>query len=181
VNEPNSLNFELVLLERMPREYKLGILREIGLTESQAAELRGTSILQYPDFASSDLSTYREILGPEVSSDHAGLANRVRRRGSTPHHFLTILWPHLFFVVEEFDGSTSCGVAFENQASPDLEKFDSANVRAGLWTRRALEELADGYELYDGWDEEVVIRFTFGSRQFEGRFVLGLLHEWRSP
>ena len=178
MNAYNSLSFELVLLDRMSSVYKMNALLEMGLTEAEAKQLRDTCVLKYPDLAASNLETFRRILGPETPGNNQLVANRERRPGCTPHHFVLMIWPHLFFVVEEFHGANSCGIGFENQAAIRAQTFDPRAVRGGIWTRRALEMLADRHEVRDGWDEEVVVRFAFGDRMFEGRFVLGLLQEW---
>jgi hypothetical protein len=167
-----SLSFELVLLDRMSRDYKLAVLREIGLTEAEAAELQKKSALNYSDLAASDLATYRKILGPEVPRDQL--------TGRSAYYFSLMLWPHLFLVLEEFENGSPCAIGFENQAALRFQAFDPRTIRAGLWTRRALEQIADRHESHDGWDEEVVIRFAFGDRLFEGTFVFGVLQEWRS-
>ncbi len=152
-------------------EYKLSVLREIGLAEADAAELQKESTLQYPSLAASDLANYQKLLGPEVPRDNV--------TGSTAHYFLLMLWPHLFLVLEEIEKGSPCAIGFENQAVMTFQAFDPRTIRAGLWTRRALEQIADRHQLYDGWDEEVVVRFTFGDRLFEGTFVFGLLQDWR--
>ena len=166
-----SLNFELVLLERMFRDYKLSVLHDIGITEAEAAGLQKESTLKYPALASSDLASYRKLLGPEVT--------RESLTGSSAHYFTLMLWPHLFWVLEESGESGPCAIGFENQVVPVFQAFDPRTIRAGLWTRRALEQIADRHQLHDGWDEEVVVRFTFGEILFEGTFVFGLLQEWR--
>jgi hypothetical protein len=167
----NSLSFELVLLDRMSRDYKRSVLHEIGLTEAEAAELQKECTLKYPALAASDLANYRKLLGPEVPGNDL--------TGCNAHYFLLMLWPHLFLVLEEFEKGGPCAIGFENQAIPIFQAFDPRTIRAGLWTRRALEQIADRHQLHDGWDEEVVVRFSFGDRLFEGIFVFGLLQEWR--
>jgi hypothetical protein len=168
----SSLSFELVLLDRMSRDYKLSVLHEIGLTEAAAAELQKGCRSQYPALAASDLANYQKLLGPEIPRDKVP--------GCNAHYFLLMLWPHLFLVIEELEKGGPCAIGFENQAVPVFQAFDPGTIRAGLWTRRALEQIADRHQLHDGWDEEVVVRFAFGDRLFEGKFVFGLLQEWRS-
>jgi hypothetical protein len=100
-------------------------------------------------------------------------------RGSTVHRFLLMLWPHLYWVVNRDPHGKSWGVGFQNQAVLGFHRLDPSLVRAGVWTRAALERVADQHELYDGWDEEAVIRFHFGAHRYEGRFIFGLLLSWR--
>ena len=173
-----NLNFELLLLDRMSRDYKLSILHEIGLTEAEAKQLREKCSLKYPGLAESDAATFRNILGSEIPRGHITCGNVELPAGCSAHYFLLMLWPHLFWVVQQCKDATSCEIGFENQTDLSFLQFDPRLVRVGLWTRGALEKIADRHELCDGWDEEVVIQFAFGSRLFKGTFVFGLLQEW---
>ena len=175
----NGLSFELLLLDRMSEAYKASALREIGLTPTEAARIREQCTLKLPEQLDSDLTTYATLVGTEVKKER--LSHEVPEvfAGSRAHYFLLMLWPHLYWVVNSRPDGQSWGVGFQNQAALRFDEVDPCAVRVGLWTRTALERIADHHELYDGWDEQIVIRFTFGQRRYEGSFVFGLLQDWR--
>ena len=174
----DRFSFELLLLERMSKEYRASVLRQIGLASADAARIRASCPLLAPWQLGNDLTTYLNILGAEVPRHHVGYWSSEELAGSRPHCFLLALWPHLFWVLhEDQDGSWS-EVGFRNQTLLNFQHLDPATVRVGLWTRAALRRLADGHALHDGWNEQVTERFTFGSQRYEGQFVYGLLQEW---
>lgn len=172
------LSFELLLLNTMSEAYRASVLREIMLTEAEASKIRAQCQLKLPAEVGSDLVTYIRILGPEVENT-AGYRMSGALAGSTAHCFILTLWPHLFWVVHRRPDGTSWEVGFQNQAVIDFKEVEPSTVRVGLWTRTTLEHIADRSEVYDGWDEQVVVRFDFGDRRYEGEFVFGLLQEWR--
>jgi hypothetical protein len=175
----SRLSFELSLLGQMSETYQASVLREIGLTEAEAIEIRRRSPLKVPEQLDSALEAYADLLGLEVKSEPLGHSVPEPFAGSTAHSFSLMLWPHLYWVVNRRPDGRSWGASFQNQAPIGFAQMDGAMVRVGLWTRMALERVAEHHELYDGWDDYVVIRFVLGGRRCEGTFVFGLLQEWR--
>jgi hypothetical protein len=175
----DSLSFELRVLERMSEAYAADLLEEIGLTKAKAAEIRAQCPLSLPEQLDSDLDTYSGLLGPAVKSESLGNDVPAVFSGSVANNFLLTLWPHLYWTVNTRPDGRSWGVGFRNQVALDFEQIDASMIRRGVWTRSALEELADQHELYDGWDERVLVRFSFGVRVYAGTFVFGLLQDWK--
>jgi hypothetical protein len=175
----NSLPFELNVLGRMSERYASITLQEIGLTEADAARIRQQCSLKLPEHLDSDVGAYVRLLGDPVRTEPLGKDIPEVFAGSTSNYFVLSLWPHLYWTVNTCPHGRSWDVGFRNQISFDFEQIDPAVIRVGLWTRSALEHLADHHELYDGWDERVAIRFDFGEHRYEGTFVLGLLQHWQ--
>jgi hypothetical protein len=124
------------------------------------------------------LTAYSNLLGDEVESRIVGNLPEPFA-GSTAHYFLLMLWPHLYWVVHSKPDGTTWGPEFQNQANLRYRALEPSVIRPGVWTRKTLESLADSYDLHDGWDERVIVRFGIRERRYEGVFVLGLLQEWR--
>jgi len=175
----NSLSFELRLLERMSERYASSILQEIGIAAADAARIRAQCSLKLPEQLDSDVATYASLLGKPVKSQPLGDDVPEVFAGSTANYFVLLLWPHLYWAVNTRPDGRAWGVGFCNQVALDFEQIEPSLIRKGLWTRSALEHIADNHELYDGWDEQALIRFAFGSHRYEGNFVFGLLQDWR--
>jgi hypothetical protein len=175
----NSLSFELRLLERMSERYASSTLQEIGLAEAEAARIRAQCPLKLPEQLDSDVTIYTSLLGKPVQSQSLGNDVPEVFAGSTANYFVLPLWPHLYWAVNTRPDGRAWGVGFRNQAALDFEQIEPSVIRKGLWTRSALEHIADHHELYDGWDEQALIRFDFGNHRYEGDFVFGLLQGWR--
>ncbi len=177
----NSLSFELRALERMSEAYVSAVLDDIGFTREEAMEISAQCPLRLPAQLDSGLEVYTSLLGPAARSaplEDDGVPGVFA--GSVAHDFLLTLWPHLYWRVQSRPDGRSWGVGFRNQVALRFEQINTSIVRRGVWTRVALEELADQYELHDGWDEQAIVRFAFGARRYEGTFVFGLLQEWTS-
>jgi len=164
----------------MSKVYRESVLHEIGLADADAGAARAQCALNISDLSKIDLATYGRVLGAEVKS--APLIDDVAEAfvGSTAYYFLLVLWPHLYWIVNRAPGGGTWGIGFRNQVDLRFERFEPSLVRVGLWTRNSLEKLADDHEIYDGWDEEVIVRFRFGPRRYEGTFTFGLLQNWRA-
>jgi len=174
----DALSFELLLLDRMTSDYVTSTLREIGLSPAEAALIRKRCRLRIPEQLGSSVATYASLLGPEATQKGSGCMLELLPE-SVAHSFRLVLWPHLFWVVHSDPAGRSLAVGFQNQVDLEFEDLDPSLVRVGLWTRFELERLADSHEIYDGWDEEVVVRFAFGKHHYEGKFVFGLLQRWK--
>lgn len=174
-----SLSFEFALLAGMSQPYVKSVLQTILLPESEARRLGQECDLVLPAQLASELSIYVDLLGPEVKRRSPSGDVPTAFTGSTSHCFTLSLWPHLYWVVNRHPRGSSWGVGFENQTQPAFREFGPEVVRPGVWTRGALDSLADHSEIYDGWDERSVVRFGFGSGRYEGEFVFGLLQAWR--
>jgi hypothetical protein len=175
----NRLSFELCLLERMSDSYASSTLQEIGIAEAEAARIRAKCPLKLPEQLDSDLATYASLLGSPVRNQSLGNDVPEVFAGSVTNYFILPLWPHLYWTVNTRPDGRSWGMGFRNQIELYFNPIDPTVIRKGLWTRSALENVADHHELYDGWDEQAVIRFGFGSDRYEGNFVFGLLQDWR--
>jgi len=173
-----DLGFELLILQRMLPTYQAAVLGEIGLTETEAALARSGISSRFPADFSTDFGVYANLLGPAYRVEQVDDAPP-SFAGSTAHYYLLMLWPHLFWVVNCSPSGTPWNAGFRNQVGFRFSPFDPRRVRVGLWTRSALEEQADRHELYDGWDENSVVHFSFGSSRYEARFTLELLEEWK--
>jgi hypothetical protein len=177
------LAFELALLERMMPIYRASILEELGLSDEEERRIRSECTLDLPRDLDRGLEIHTKILGSPLRS--LPLEARVPDafRGSIRNVFVLTLWPDLHWVVYSLPDERTWGAGFESQVPDQLASigpaFDPAFVRPGVWTRPTLERLADRHALHDGWDEQVVIRFAFGARTYEGVFVFGLLQGWR--
>lgn len=176
---PNRLGLELRLLERMSDRYAKSILREVGLDEADAVQIRAQCQLKLPEQLDSDVAIYTSLLGAAVKSRSLGDDVPELFAGSTANDFLLTLWPHLYWTVNTRPDGQSWGVGFRNQVALNFKSIDPSIIRRGVWTRSALEHLADHHELHDGWDEQVQIRFAFDGATYEGSFVFGLLQDWR--
>lgn len=163
----------------MSEGYASFSLQEIGLNDAEAAGIRAQCPINLPQQLDSDLATYVILLGKPVKSESLGNDVPDVFAGSTINYFMLPLWPHLYWTVNTHPGQGSWGVGFHNQAAIEFENIDPSVIRRGIWTRSALEHIADSHDLYDGWDEQAVIRFAFGDDRYEGNFVFGLLQDWR--
>ena len=175
----NNLAFELRLLDRMSKGYAAATLHEVGLSEAEAASIRARCTLKLPAQLDSDLDVYKSLLGEPVETRPVGIAVPQVFAGSTVNYFLLTVWPHLYWAVNRRPDGQSWGVGFCNQASLKFVDLDPSIIRRGIWTRSAVESIADRHELYDGWDEQALIRFHFSDRCYEGNFVFGLLQDWQ--
>lgn len=173
------MSFELVLLHAMGEPTSSSILAALGLDSDEAARIRESCAFRVPQDLDGALSRYVAFLGDPLASETV-IAPPVEFSGSIKHRFVLMLWPHLHWVVHERPDGRSWCVGFENQAAMGPRNFDPAMVRAGLWTRAALERLSHSHQLHDGWDERAVVHFTFQDECYEGTFCLGLLQEWRA-
>lgn len=172
------LAFELMLLERMTDRIRTETLNAIGLDEAEAARISNVCSLRLPEQASSDLADYMRPLGREAAVKQLDNAESGVFAPSTAHCFTLMLWPHLYWVVNQGPDGRSWGVGFQNQARVLVPEFEPQFVRPGLWTRPTLHALADAHEVLDGWEESVLERLSFGPRRYDAAFVFGLLQQW---
>lgn len=173
------LNFEFKLLARMMQHYRFDVLRDLGMSDDETTHIEASCDFQIPQHLGSPIEKYRELIGPEVQIRQLGQDIPEVFRGSTEHLFLLMLWPHLYWVVNRQPNGQTWGAGFQNQAILDFPRLDPSIIRVGVWTRAAIEQLADRYKLYDGWDEEIVVHFTFKDQHYQGKFILGLLQDWQ--
>jgi hypothetical protein len=173
------VGFELLLLERMLESYRASVLAGVGLTRKEVAALRANCSLQHPEELTADVDRLKEVLGSPARSEPVMDAPEPFV-GSTAHLFVLTLWPHLYWVVNEQAqrGYRPWGVGFRNQVQFAPSKFEPSLVRAGLWTQSALETIAARHKVHEGWNEQAVVRFSFGEREYQGTFVYELLQEW---
>lgn len=175
---PPALSFQLLLLSRMSASYRDAVLGDIGMSETEAARIHRTCSLRLPQQLDSDLATYTALLGQPVKSEKLANVPAVFS-GSTAHHFVMPLWPHLYWTVNSRPDGASWGVGFRNQVEPGSVSCDPSIVRRGVWTRSALESIAARADVHDGWDEEVVLRLELAGGVYEASFIFGLLQDWR--
>lgn len=173
------VGFELLLLERMLESYRASVLADVGLTRKKFATLRAQCSLQHPEELTADVDRLKDVLGSPLRSEPVVDAPEPFV-GSTAHLFVLTLWPHLYWVVNEQPqrGYRPWGVGFRNQVQVASAGFEPSLVRVGLWTQSALEAIAATHTLHDGWNEQAEVRFSFGEREFQGKFVYELLQEW---
>jgi hypothetical protein len=162
----------------MASAYRASVLREIGISDAEAARVAAQCQLRLPAELSSDVAVYVGLLGPPLRTEPLGDRAPKLFPASTEHVFILPLWPHLFWIVNSKPGGGSWGVGFRNQVELGVTMVDPRVVRPGVWTRHSLEGTARRSVPIDGWDEEIVLRLEFSTQQFEARFVFGLLQEW---
>lgn len=176
----SRLSFEFQLLYSMLDDYRAALLKEVGMSFTEASRLAGRCPLRVPDDLTEPPSTFAEVLGPAARTGPLSVSAPANLRGRRAQYFVLSLWPHLYWAVsDEPDQSIPFGACFLNQADELVSALDPAIVRPGVWTRPALERLADHVSIHDGWDERVTWRFHFGSTKYLGTFTFGLLDEWR--
>lgn len=173
------LAFELSLLKLMDEEVRLDTLRRIGLDVSDV--LRGTnaSQLRVPEQANSPVAAYVSMLGPETLVRALSASDIGDFAPSDAHCFSLSLWPHLYWVVNRAADGRSWGVGFQNQGKIVLKELEPDHIQPVFWTRDAIHAFADDHVIFDGWEESIVERLRFGSREYQGTFVFGLLQRWK--
>ncbi len=171
--------FQMELLRVMNRSYRDGLLRDLDLTHEDILELsQHSEIVISENCCFVGLSKYVEVLGAPAHTQALELAPDNPFVGSTRYHFLLDLWPHLFWAVNEQPNGGLWGVEFHNQFPWDTTSLDLSNVRPGVWTRQALEPMADHVRMVDGWNEAITLDLTFQEEVYRASFVLGLLQSW---
>jgi hypothetical protein len=163
----------------MSEAYRTSVLTELGLSDADAKRIPSTCALRVPEHLRGEISMYIQILGPAIAPDIAGCSEALSAADGRSHRFQLMLWPHLDWVVNERPDGTCFDVGFRNQIMWKSRAIDPSVVRIGVWTRSELERLSDAHELYDGWDQLTVSRFSFAGQQYEGSFGYRLLQEWR--
>lgn len=170
-----SIDFEMFLLDCMPLEYRTVVLKAADISDSEIKSVRTANPIQVSDLSSFNIDKYIEIFGKQKAHEKIIKKKPAQNKEFIAHYFSLNLWPHLYWVVFEQGDGICSETRFENQSAI---KFDPSLVRVGIWTRQSLDEMADEVVIYDGWDEDITLRYKFGMAKYEGRFIFGLLVEW---
>lgn len=173
------LAFELSLLDLMDGEVRLNTLKRIGLDASDVLRAKKESDLRLPEQSGSPVGAYVKVLGPQALVRELLETEAGDFAPSDAHYFSLSLWPHLYWVVNRSTDGRSWGVGFQHQGRILLNELEPDNIQPLLWTRDAIHSVADDHTIFDGWEESIVERLHFGSREYEGAFVFGLLQRWR--
>jgi hypothetical protein len=176
---PTRLQFELNLLGRMTRPIRDRVLHRAGIEPSVLADVQRSHFIRIYDQLKLPVSELSRVLGSAVSTEDLPRTPAVHGLTTVEHKFKLVLWPDLCWVASALPDGEVWDVGFRNRKTPSREAFAPALVRAGEWTRYSLHNFAKEPIIYDGWDESVVERFTFGTAVYQGAFFAGLLQEWQ--
>lgn len=163
----------------MSERIRAAVLDGLGLSQEESDRLEATCPIRLPDpnlGRQTPISLYEELLGRAVLQRAAAPPSHA---GATEHAFILPSWPHMFWTVREAATGETFSVGFENQCAVPARYLKPQCIRPELITLDLLKRIAHEWKFHDGWDWYVTMHFQFHEGTFEGRFVWGLLQEWR--
>lgn len=95
------LALELSLLQLMADDIRTSTLRSVGMDEAEAIRIQAATKLRLPQQASSALGDYVLLLGPEAVVRRLDDSDIRVFAPSRAHCFSLVLWPHLYWVVNQ--------------------------------------------------------------------------------